>query len=344
MALRPAIRVLVAPEYWLPHIHYLIQAMRGHASDDFEVYRTDDRWWRDEEHGPRSDTDRVSALPVDQAARLLADGWFDVAVFSEGTMALFLATKADGETRRVFLDSADHRYLVEPFLDASHAYLKCQTPANGKMLVGNSVSLDRAYGGEKAVLPWPYCPSSWIDPSWEPIAYSDRRAEVHFRGWAWPARRVDAVDALRLAEIPLRGGLYHRSSTTLNSPFHESLRTDRLPFDDYLREMSGCLVALNTVGNGEACFRTCEIWRSGTCMLTLPVDVTFPGRPPRHMEEWVVVEDKADLPEVARALLAEPELCARIGEAGRRYWETFQGPAAWARRFESLCRDLVCPV
>ena len=195
------------------------------------------------------------------------------------------------------------------------------------------------YGGEKIVMSWPYCPSSWIAPSWEPPG-SPRKPLLHFRGWSWPAKRVATLEGLRKASVPICGGLHQRSGIQMNVDFHPDLRADKIPFQQYLDEIAGCTMALNAIGNGEMCFRTCEIWRTGTCMVTLPIDVQFPGRAPKNGEEWVMVEDPAKLPGTIMELLKEPELCAKIGEAGRRYWRTFQGPEAWSRRFAAMIAEI----
>lgn len=323
-------RILIVPEYWLPHIFSLIKGFYDLRPEGVQVSWTSRKWLRSE-HCISTEWENPDCMPVEAAMRALDRGEFDAVVFTDGTVCGYLTRHLAGRTKRIILDSADHRHVVDAYLHFADIYLKTQHP-RGQAMVGDSIVLSNRCPGIP-VVPWPYCTAVEAEESiFSGPMISKPEPFVHFRGWGWPPKRTAIVEKLRTAGIPFKGGLYARPELHGFSGYPDELIVDRIPFRDYLAEMRSCMVALNPVGNGEICFRTYEIWRCGICMVSHKLDVKFPGPEPVHGREWIVCDTDEEIIETCKALLADPETCARIGAAGRLYWERYCQPAVAASR------------
>jgi hypothetical protein len=324
-------RLLIIPEYWLPHIFSMIRGFYdlGLDPDEVEVYWTNKKWQKDE-FGISQDWEWPAYMPIEIAMKRCRESWFDAVVVTDGTLVGYLLPK---QMQRIMLDSADHRYVVSDYLYFADYYLKTQHPI-GNILVGNSQDLS-AKKPSIPVVPWPYCVSSEIEDS----AYTESifsKPSVHFRGWGWPKKRVDFVKAIHQAGVPFTGGLYARKELVEKAPFPEDLRKERIGFREYLREMKQCQIALNPVGNGQMCFRTFEIFRAGLCCVSDRLDIRWPFPEPRHGVEWFVADSPEDAVQISRALLDNPEKCAEVGANARLFWERYCKPKHGARRLLQL--------
>lgn len=324
-------RLLIIPEYWLPHVFSMIRGFHDLAfdSEKVEVYWTNKKWLKDS-WGVSQEWEWPAYMPIEVAMQKCREAWFDAVVVTDGTMVGYLLPR---QMKRIMLDSADHRYVVSDYLYFSDMYLKTQHPIEN-ILVGNAQDLS-ASKPNIPVVPWPYCVGSEIeDAAYTEPVQQERR--LHFRGWGWPKRRVDFVAACYEAGLPFCGGLYAREELVKRAPFPEELRKERVGFREYLAEMKRSQVALNPVGNGQMCFRTYEIFRAGLCCITDRLDIRWHCRPPKHGEEWFVADTPEEGVKMATALLDDPETCARVGANARKYWEQFCRPESGAKRLMQL--------
>lgn len=324
-------RLLIIPEYWLPHVFSMIRGFYelNPNPEKVEVYWTNKKWIKDG-WGVSQEWEWPAYMPVELAMQRCRESWFDAVVVTDGTLVGYLLPK---QMIRIMLDSADHRYAVTDYLYFADYYLKTQHPVEN-ILVGNGQDLS----GKRPNIPivaWPYCVSAEI----EDAAYTQevhQEPRVHFRGWGWPKRRVDFVKAIHEADIPFSGGLYARSELIEQAPFSDDLKKDRIEFRDYLLEMKKCQIALNPVGNGQMCFRTYEIFRAGVCCISDRLDIRWPFPEPRHGVEWFVADSPEDAIKIAKTLLEDPAKCAEVGANARAYWERYCSPDHGAKRLLQL--------
>ena len=267
-------------------------------------------------------------LPYDEALIRLADGGFDAVVFSDGTTTGY-SSKNLSNTQKVYLDSADFGHVLSPILSFADIYLKCQHPS-GRIFSGDSVSLE-PYSGHVPVIPWPYCPNQLMKPEWTENVSPMSQRRVFFHGWAWPAKRVEAVQKIVESKIPFHGGLYRRKEAPIVQVISPGLETNCIAPNEYARQMVESQVVLNAVGNGQMCFRLVEAMSMGCCIVSTALEVTFPGRAPKSGIEWMVCDIK-DLPDVCNWLLDNPEKCIEMGKSARAYYENFLTPEYAAKR------------
>ena len=329
-------KILACSEWWNVHIVHLIRGLANICDKD-EFEWTNKQWFRPDFLPLSPKLEETYAEP-DKALRRLSSGYYDAAIFSDGTSLLYASEHLGDQTVCVDLDSTDSITIPRAWYECSDLYFKAQYPKEGDLLFrtsGFSPIVDTT-----KILPIPY-PAFSPDEIYNAPPEGERDNTVFFSGWSWPQDRVDAIKKLANSSLQFSGGLYIRQDMPENCSLPQAIMAERLNPQQYLEKLSTCGICLNLRGNGWLTFRLPEIFRAGGFCISQPLrNVLVPE--PRDGEEIVYcAPDFSDLVELCHHYIDRHQERKRIAQNARAFYELHWSTNAIAEYFLKELKNYV---
>ena len=333
-------KILIAFEWWVVQAFHLACGLAELAKEnkDLEVDIVGKQWIRPDFH-PLTKTEEKCIKEPNDALCKLSSGYYDYAVFAEGSMLLYASQHLvnSNKTKLVLLDTTDGAFIFKTWLEHCSIYIKYQYPKGDLCFVSSSVLTEPVLDTSK-IYPAPY-PAMHRDLHAEvegiPV---DRDIDVYFSGWASNKDRIEAVSALnKSTKFSFYGGLYKRPDLPINCNIPDEINIQQgFSREKYHRLLKRSKVVINLRGNGWLCFRLTEAFRLGSFCVSQPLENTMVPEPVDGEHLVYCKADFSNLEELCYKYVQDKKTREKIGKNAREFYLQHWSPLAIAKYLVGL--------